>query len=80
MSITQVYSSMTNRLKDEINHRHIDPWLGYEQHGRGDCLGCVVDGYTTTCAISAYHNFSCEFESGSWRGLLDTTLNDKVYQ
>ena len=32
---------MTSRIKDEINHRHIGPWLGYEQHGR------VVDGFTT---------------------------------
>ena len=52
MSITQAYSSMTNRIKDEINHRHIDPWLGYEQHGRENCLGHVVDGFTTTCVQS----------------------------
>ena len=34
----------------------------------------------TTCAISAYHHWSCEFEPCSWRGVLDTTLCDKVCQ
>jgi hypothetical protein len=38
----------------------------------------MVVGFTTTCAISAYHHLSCEFESRSWRGVLDTTLCDKV--
>jgi hypothetical protein len=32
----------------------------------------MVVGFTTTCAISAYHRWSCEFESHSWRGVLDT--------
>jgi hypothetical protein len=32
------------------------------------------------CAISAYHNQSCEFEPCSWQGVLDTTLCDKVCQ
>jgi hypothetical protein len=34
----------------------------------------------TTCAISDYHHKRYEFESGSWRGLFDTTLCDKVCQ
>jgi len=34
----------------------------------------------TTCAISAYHHYSCEFESHSWQGVLNTTLCDKVCQ
>jgi hypothetical protein len=38
----------------------------------------MVDGFTTTCAISVYHH--CEFEPRSWRGVLDTTLCDKVCQ
>jgi hypothetical protein len=29
-------------------------------------------GFTTTCAISAYHHWSCKFESWSWRCVLDT--------
>jgi len=29
----------------------------------------MVVGFTTTCAISAYHHGSCEFESRSWRGI-----------
>ena len=31
-------------------------------------------------AINAYHNFSCEFKTRSWRGVLDTTLCDQVCQ
>jgi hypothetical protein len=44
--------------------------------------GCnrMVVGFTTTCAISAYHHWCSEFESCSWRGVLDTTLCDKVCQ
>ena len=38
----------------------------------------VVVGFTTTCAISAYHSLRCEIERRSWRGVLDTTLCDKV--
>jgi hypothetical protein len=37
-------------------------------------------GFTTTYAISAYHNWSCEFEPRSWRDVLDTTLCDQVCQ
>jgi hypothetical protein len=46
------------------------------------CHGCdrMVVGFTTTCAMSAYHHYSCEFEPHSWRGVLDTTLCDKVCQ
>jgi hypothetical protein len=40
----------------------------------------MVVGFTTTCAISAYHHWSFEFESRVLRGVLDTTLCDKVYQ
>ena len=36
--------------------------------------------FTTTYAISAYHYYSCEFKSRSWRGVLVTTLCDKVCQ
>jgi hypothetical protein len=38
----------------------------------------MVVGFTTTCAVSAYHHQSGEFESRSWRGVLDTTLYNKV--
>jgi hypothetical protein len=36
----------------------------------------LVVGFTTTCAISAYHHF----EFWSWRDVLHTTLCDKVCQ
>ena len=38
----------------------------------------MVVGITTTCAFSAYHHKSCEFEPCSWRGMLDTTLCDSL--
>ena len=39
----------------------------------------MVVGFTTSCAISAFHYLpvSCEFKSLSWRGVLNTTLCDK---
>jgi len=44
--------------------------LGRRGHDR------MVVGFTTTCAISIYHHLRFEFESHSWRGVLDTTLRD----
>jgi len=41
-------------------------------------VSSMVVGFTTTYAISAHHHWSCEFESRSWWGVLDTTLCDKV--
>ena len=40
----------------------------------------MVVVFTTTCAISSHHHKSCEFEPRSCRGILDTTLCNKVYQ
>ena len=40
----------------------------------------MVVGFTTTWAFSAYHHLSCEFNSRSWWGIIDTTLCDKVCQ
>jgi hypothetical protein len=40
----------------------------------------VVVGFTTTCAISVYHHKRFQFEPHSWRGVLDTTLCDKICQ
>ena len=31
----------------------------------------------TTYAVSAYHHYSCEFETRSWRGVFDIPLCDK---
>jgi hypothetical protein len=36
--------------------------------------------FTITYEISAHHHWSCELESRSWRGVLDTTLCDRVCQ
>ena len=43
-----------------------------------NCRGRMVVELTTTCAIIAYHHLGCEFETHSWRGVLDKTLCDKV--
>jgi hypothetical protein len=44
-----------------------------------EITGMVV-GFTTTCAISAYRQSSCEFKSCSWWGVFNTKLCDKVCQ
>ena len=52
-------------------------YIKQEDHrGRGR----MVVGFTTTCAISAYHHLNCECEPCSWGGVLDATLCDKVCQ
>jgi len=38
----------------------------------------MVVGFTSACEISAYHHLSCELEPCAWRGVLDTTVCDKV--
>ena len=38
----------------------------------------MIVGFTTTYAISAYYHQRCDFEPCSCRGVLDTTLCDKV--
>ena len=58
---------------------YISFWVSIDV--RGHCgRDRMVVGYTTTCVISVYHHYSCEFESYPWRGVLDTTLCDKVCQ
>ena len=44
------------------------------------CHDGMFVGFTTTCAISAYHLWSCEFKSRSWQGVLNATFCDKVCQ
>ena len=56
-----------------VIHLHSTRW------GRRGCDRMVV-GFIATCAISAYHHYNCEFEPRSWRGVLDTTLFNKVCQ
>jgi hypothetical protein len=40
----------------------------------------MVVGFATIYAISAYSQYSCEFEPRSWRDVPDKTLCDKVCQ
>jgi hypothetical protein len=49
----------------------------YLSRGRRGC-GRMVIGFTTTYVISAYYHQCCELESREWRGVLDTTLHDKM--
>ena len=53
------------------------PKIPWKIPGRWDRM---VVGFTTTCAIIAYHLYSCEFEPHSWWDALDTALCDKVCQ
>ena len=48
---------------------------GRRKRRGGDCM---VVGFTITCAIRAYRHESCVFESRVLRGVLHTTLYDKV--
>jgi len=54
-------------------HKSIDfcysPFRGCHGHDR------MVVGFTTTCASSANHHLSCEFESRSWQGYRCTRYN-----
>ena len=49
------------------------------RQGRNGC-DSMVDRFPTTYVISAYCHESFDFEFHSWRGVLDTTICDKVYQ
>ena len=48
-------------------------YMHIAKHGRG--RDGIEVGSTTTHAISAYHYKSCEFDSRTWRGVLDTRLS-----
>jgi hypothetical protein len=39
---------------------------------------CFMPLSTISQLYAAYHHYSCVFEPRSWRGVLDTTLCDKV--
>ena len=60
-----------NRIKNRMNLTTIRVHRGHDR---------MVVGFTTTCAINAYHQQSREFDPCSWRGVLDTTVCDKVCQ
>ena len=63
---------MTYLPKIKIRSPHLLPrGFHYQDH--------MVIGFTTTCAISAYHHYSCECEPHSWRCALNT-LCDEVCQ
>ena len=62
----------------EIDPHGIEYW-SISTGGR-HARGRMLVGFTTTYAISTYHHYRCEFESRTWRGVLDTILCDKVCQ
>jgi hypothetical protein len=59
-----------HKLMIQVTYRYINSWRG--SYSR--------DHMVVVCVISAYHHWSCGFESHSWWGVLDTTLCDKVCQ
>jgi len=63
-------------LSGEVDKKNASSNKLWSRHGRDH----MVVGLTTTCAISAYHHYSCAFKPRSWRGVLDTTLCDNVCQ
>ena len=56
--------------------RRVDRPFVYSWGRRG--RGRMAVEFTTTCTISAYYHLSCEFESRSARGVLESTLVCKV--
>ena len=60
-----------------VQCKQVQPHLKLSETGCGDRM--VVE-CTTTCPTSAYHHYRCVLERRSWRGVLDTTLCDKVVQ
>ena len=74
---THIFSTTTGFFLDRENNKCSKLLLFFGC--RRDRNRTVV-GFTTTCAISAYHQFSCEFESCWWGGVLDATLCDKICQ
>jgi len=75
--LVKCYSLRASTIKG-YSHRSLISTLSLSnmrgRHGRDH----MVVGFTTICAIGTYHYWSCEFEPHSWRGVLDTTLCDKV--
>jgi hypothetical protein len=55
-----------------VKFRFVLDFVPLQEIGRG-CDRMVI-GFTATYEISSYHYSSCEFESRSWRSVLDTTL------
>ena len=76
MLICFIWERYGGKLFSEINLLLLLSLLNRERRGRDS----VVVGFTSTYVISAYHQYTCEFESRSWIGVLDTTVCDKVCQ
>ena len=71
MTVTGLSLAVQLRSSQFFSYGHLSNFFG-RGHDR------MVIGFTTTCAISAYHHLRCEFEPRSWRGVRNTTLSDKV--
>jgi hypothetical protein len=72
-------SQVRGKYQTTINQMGRDLMSCYWKQHRG-CGGHDYMVVTTTCAISAYHLWSCKFEPRSWRGVLDTTFSDEICQ
>ena len=74
MSISLKLDAKLNAKSDIVNFRLASLFPSRNRRGRNR----MVVGFTTTCTISPYHQWSCEFEPRSWRDVLDTILCDNV--
>ena len=52
-------------------------WFHFEGRRGRDCIKV---GFTTTCAIGAYHHLGFEFEPCSWQGVLVTKFVSDLRQ
>jgi hypothetical protein len=78
MTMTEVYNLGQGCRYMTYNQKQCQERnMNYKRGCRGDCMEF---GFTTTCAVTAYHHLSCEFQSRSRRGVLDATLCDKSCQ
>ena len=77
VSLYRLYHFETLIKKNTIFIQVVSLW---DVKINGGWRGRMVVRFTTTYAISAYHHYSCEFEPHTRRGVLDTTLCDKVRQ
>jgi hypothetical protein len=71
--------SQSTNISDGSEHKPYW-WIRAQTLSMDQSLDRMLAAYTTTCAISAHHHQSWEFEPRSWRGVLDTTVCDKVCQ
>ena len=61
-----------------LDNRTIYSWFNYSNYTRGRRGRVRMAWFTTTCAISAYHHWCCEFESLSGWGVQHCVISLSV--